>query len=66
MRDSSLALSGERSCFHGPAEGLGHGFVEIGDELLDLRTQGAFAGEIAAAKKLSREDGKPNLDLVKP
>ena len=54
MRDlSCLALTGERSCFHGPAERLGHGFVEIGDEQLDFRTQGAFAGEIAAAKKLS-------------
>jgi hypothetical protein len=43
-----------------------HGLVEISDELLDFGTQGTFAGEIAAAKKLSREAGKPNLDLVEP
>jgi hypothetical protein len=32
MSDSSC-LTGERFCFHGPAEGLGHGLVEISDEL---------------------------------
>ena len=58
MQDS-FGLIGERFCFHGPAEGLGHSLVEISDELLDFHTQGAFAGKIAAMEKLSRQDGKP-------
>jgi hypothetical protein len=47
-------------------KGLAMVSLKISDELLDLRTQGAFAGKIAATEKLSRQDGKPNLDLVKP
>ena len=47
-----FGLAGERFCFHGPAEGLGHGLVEIGDELLDLGAQRFLAGEIAATEDL--------------
>src|SRR5205823_231257 len=50
----------------GPAEGLGHGLVEVSDELLDPGAQGVLTGEIAAAKELSHQDREPNLDLVEP
>ncbi len=39
-------LSGERLSCIGPAEGLGHGGVEISDELLDPGLQHLFAGEV--------------------
>ena len=58
-----FSLAGQRFCFHGPAEGLSHGLVEVTDELLDFAAQGTLAREIAAPKKLSHEDGEPNLDL---
>jgi hypothetical protein len=61
-----FSLAGERFCFHGPAEGLGHGLVEIGDELLDLGAQRFLAGEIAATEELSRQDREPDLDLIEP
>ena len=34
---NSFCSAGERFCFHGSAEGLGHGSVEVGDEALRLR-----------------------------
>jgi hypothetical protein len=58
-------LSGERFSV-GPAEGLGHGSVEVIDELLDPDLQHCLAGEIAAADQLSHQDGKPDLDLIEP
>ncbi len=65
MRDSFFGLAGERFCLHGPAEGLGHGLVEV-SELLDLDAQCFLAGESAAAKELSYQDGEPDLDLIEP
>jgi hypothetical protein len=35
----------------GPAEGLGHSCVEVGDELLNLGLQHIFADEVAAAEE---------------
>jgi alanine racemase len=46
----SFGSAGERFCFHGPAEGFGHGSVEVGDELFDFGAQCVLAGEIAAAR----------------
>ena len=57
---------GERFCFHSPAEGLGHGSVEVGDELLDFGAQRFLAVEIPAAEELSHQDGEPDFDLVEP
>ena len=61
-----MSLADERFCFHGPPKGLGHGCVEVSDELVDLGAQGFFAGEISTTKELSHQDGEPNLDLVEP
>ena len=63
---SWAALSGERLSCVGPAEGPGHGGVEIGDELLDPGLQHLLAGEVAAADKLSHQNGKPDFDLIEP
>src|SRR6516165_3347312 len=63
---SLATLSGERLSCVGPAEGLGHGGVEIGDELLDPGLQHLLAGEVAAADKLSYQNGKPGFDLIEP
>jgi hypothetical protein len=65
MRDS-FGSAGKRFRFHGPAEGLGHGSVEVGDELLDLGTQVFLADEISAAEELSHQDREPEFDLVEP
>ena len=46
---SWAALSGERLSCVGPAEGSGHGGVEIGDELFDPGLQHLLAGEVAAS-----------------
>src|SRR5262245_47915679 len=62
----SFGSAGERFCFHGPAEGFGHGSVEVGDELFDFGAQCVLAGEIAAAEELSHQDGEPDFDLVEP
>src|ERR1051325_5067614 len=58
--------SGERLSGVGPAEGLGHGSVEVGDELLDFGAQGFLAGEITATEELSHQDREPDFDLVEP
>jgi mono/diheme cytochrome c family protein len=63
---SWAALSGERLSCVGPAEGPGHGGVEIGDELLDPGLQHLLAGEVAAADELSHQNGKPDFDLIEP
>jgi len=59
-------LSGERLSCVGPAERPGHGGVEICDELLDPGLQHLLAGEVAAADKLSYQNGKPDFDLIEP
>ena len=68
MGDSfySSAGSGQRFSSVGPAEGFGHGCVEVGDELLDLGAQVFLGGEVAAANELSHQDGEPDFDLVEP
>jgi hypothetical protein len=63
---SWAALSGERLSCVGPAEGPGHGGVEIGAELLDPGLQHLLAGEVAAADELSHQNGKPDFDLIEP
>ena len=63
---SWATLSGERLSCVGPAEGPGHGGVEISDELLDPGLQHLLAGEVAAADKLSYQNGKPDFDLIEP
>ena len=45
---------------------LGHGCVEVGDELLDLGAQLFLGGEGAAAEEFSDQDGEPDFDLVEP
>ena len=61
-----LGLAGERFSGVGPAEGLGHGGVGVKDELLDPGLQHVLAGKVAAADKLSHQDGKPDFDLIEP
>ena len=56
-------LSGERLSCIGPAEGLGHGGVEISDELLDPGLQHLFAGEVAAADELSHQNGENQISI---
>ena len=51
-----FSLAHERFRFHGPAEGLGHGRVEVGDELLDLGAQVLLGSEITAAKEFASQD----------
>ena len=63
---SWATLSGERLSCVGPTEGPGHGGVEISDELLDPGLQHLLAGEVAAADKLSYQNGKPDFDLIEP
>jgi hypothetical protein len=63
---SWATLSGERLPCVGPAEGPGHGGVEISDELLDPGLQHLLAGEVAAADELSHQNGKPDFDLIEP
>ena len=61
-----LNSDGERFSSIGPAEGLGHGCVEVGDEALDVGAQVLFGGEVAAAKEFLHQDGEPDFDLVEP
>src|SRR3954471_11446188 len=70
-RRKTEPLSGTGSChqrlaFHGPAERLGHGGVEVGDEAFDPLLKMLLGGEAAATEKLADQDRKPNLDLVDP
>jgi len=65
MRDS-FSLAGKRFRFHGPAEGLGHGLVEVGDELFDLGAQVLLGSEIAAVKEFAHQDRELDLNLVEP
>jgi hypothetical protein len=62
----AAGLPGERLSCISPAEGLGHGGVEVSDELLDPGLQHFLAGEVAAADELSHQDGKPDFDLIEP
>jgi len=66
LRPIRRASYRERLALHGPAEWLGHGGVEVGDEGLDPLLQVLFAGEIAAAQQLAHQDREPDLDLVDP
>src|SRR6185503_12491126 len=61
-----ILAQAERFCLHGPAERLGHGSAEVGDELFDFGAQGLPAVEIAAPEELSDQDGEPDFDLVEP
>src|SRR5215471_6415440 len=51
---------------HGPAERLGHGFVEVGDETFNALLEMFFAGEVSTAQELANENGEPDLDLINP
>jgi len=62
----AVRLSGERLSSVGPAEGLGHGGIEVGNELLDPGLEYLLACEIAAADQLSHQYGEPDFDLVEP
>ena len=44
-----LISCGERLSLHGPAEWLGHGGIEIGEERLDPLLEVILGGEVAAA-----------------
>src|SRR3954471_9425047 len=59
-------LDCERLAFPGPAERLGQGLVEIGDEAGDTVAEILGRGERAAAQDLAGEDGEPEFDLVEP
>ena len=57
---------GERPPLHGPAERLGHGLVEVGDERLDPLLEVRLGGEVATAEQLAHQNGEPDLDLIDP
>jgi hypothetical protein len=57
---------GERFAGEGPSEGLGHGFVEVGDKRLDALFEFGGRFESATAQELAGQDGKPDFDLVEP
>src|SRR3954471_17074382 len=59
-------LDCERLAFPGPAERLGQGLVEVGDEAGDTVAEILGRGERAAAQDLAGEDGEPEFDLVEP
>ena len=50
----------------GPFEGLGHGFVEVCNEVFDALLEFGLRGEALASQELSDQDGKPDLDLIEP
>ena len=56
----------ERLAGEGPAEGLGHGLVEVGDKRRDALLQFGGGFETAPAQELAGQDGKPDFDLVEP
>jgi hypothetical protein len=60
------SLGRERFCLIGPPKGLGHGVVEIFDEGVELALQLADRGEVSSPDYLSREDRKPDFNLVQP
>ncbi len=59
-------LRSERFAGEGPAEGLSHGLVEVGDECLDTLLEFGGGFETAPAQELAGQDGEPDLDLVEP
>ena len=63
---SWIALLGEGLSCVGPAEGLSHGCVKVGDELLDCGFEHVLADEIATSDELSHQNGKPDFDLIEP
>lgn len=50
----------------GPSEWLGHGVIEIVDEVHDFQFQVVGRGEIAASNHFTSQDREPNLNLVQP
>ena len=50
----------------GPSKGLAENIVEIVDEIQDLHFQIVNRDEAGAFEQSPREDGEPDLDLVKP
>ncbi len=49
-----------------PLKGLGHGAIEIVDELKDLPPEVIGGGEIAPAKQSADQDAEPTLYLIQP
>ena len=50
----------------GPLERLGHGVIEVVNELQQPLAQVVQGVKTGAPKGLSTEDGKPDFDLVEP
>ena len=50
----------------GPLEGLGHGAVEIGDEVQHLVPEVGDGSEVATPQQLTDQDTEPDLDLIQP
>ena len=57
---------GQRFAGEGPAERLGHGLVEGGDERLDALLEFGIGHEISPAHEFARQDGEPGFELVEP
>ena len=50
----------------GPLKRFGHGLIEVVDEIKDLLFQVIYGGETGAFEQASRQDTKPDLDLIEP
>jgi hypothetical protein len=48
----------QRLALHGPAKGLGHQGIEVGDEVFDPLLKMLLGREIAAAEQLADQDRK--------
>jgi len=56
----------ERLAEKGPLKRLGHGAIEVGDELQHLPTEVVDGGKVAPSEQLADQDVQPKLDLVQP
>ena len=50
----------------GPLEWLGHGAIEIGDEVQHLVLEIVGGSEVASPQQLTDQDTQPQLDLIQP
>lgn len=59
-------LVAQRFALVGPAEGLGHRLVVVGDEGEHPGDEVGGGAERAAAEELAGQDTEPELDLIEP
>ena len=49
-----------------PLEGLGHGAIEVVDEVKDFGLEVSLTGETGPSQQLPHENGEPDFDLIEP